>query len=121
MTERVNGRFRYEVAFRELGDDRGLAIHVFGPTESSSEQEVLRFDCFENQPHYHLAWSYRNDPFIVIDAADPFAWAIEKLASDIQSLLLEANALPMNDQELDANTGILRGIQTYGEGLLGAA
>jgi hypothetical protein len=122
MTERTNGRFRFKVAFRELADDRGLAIHVFGPTSNSSEEEeVLRFDCFENQPHYHLAWSYRNDPLIPIEASNPFEWAIDKLANDIKTLLVSANASPMDDQELRDLKELLSFIQSHGKELADAA
>ena len=66
---------------------------------SSSDEEILRFGCFERQPHYHIAWSYRNDPFIPIDADDPFVWAVTKLTKDLPSLLEQAAALPMNELE----------------------
>ena len=121
MTERTNGRFRFKVAFRDLGEDRGLAIHIFGPTHNSSEEEVLRFDCFEKQPHYHLAWSYRSDPFIAVEASDPFRWAIDKLSTDMQRFLHQADALPMTEQELGSLKQTLSSIQSDGEALKGAA
>ena len=31
-------------------DEDGISVHVFG---TEDEQEYLRFDCFEDYPHYH--------------------------------------------------------------------
>ena len=115
---RRNGRFRFEVAYRDLGDDRGLAIHVFGPTSTTPDAEVLRFDCFEKQPHYHVAWSYRNDPFIPIEAEDPFSWAVAKLTNDLPKLLEQAAALPMNETEQSKTAETLEGVLTEGAGVL---
>ncbi len=114
MYETQNGRFTFRVAFRHVEGDRGLAIHVFGPTSDSQEEEVLRFDCFEKDPHYHLAWSYRNDPFIRIDAGDPFGWALSKLAGDIQTLLQAASSLPMSEGEISDLESTLSSIERQG-------
>ena len=119
MSEKVNGRFRFELAHRQVDGDAGLAIHVYGPTANSSEEEVLRFDCFEKQPHYHLAWSYRNDPFIPIESTEPFAWALQKLKSDMPDLFAEADALPMNNAELSRLESILLSIEADSQGLIG--
>ena len=119
MIERKNGRFTFRVALRDVQGDGGLAIHVHGPTPSSNLEEVLRFDCFDQQPHYHTAWSYRSDPFIPITARDPFAWAIEKLGCDMPMLLAQADAVPMDDTELDALAETLQAIAADGETLLG--
>ena len=99
MFETQNGRFRFRVAFRNVEGDQGLAVHVYGPTADSADEEVMRFDCFEKEPHYHLAWSYRNDPFVRIESTDPFGWALAKLRDHIEDLLREASSLPMNESE----------------------
>ena len=46
------GPVRFGIEFRELGDDRGIAIHVLGDV-GDEELELLTFDCFEQEPHYH--------------------------------------------------------------------
>lgn len=100
MYERENGRFTLQVQYRNVDGDSGLCIHVFGPTAISAREEVLRFDCFNNQPHYHLAWSYRRDPFITIEDSDPFSWALGKLRTNINELLQAAEAVEMTPVEL---------------------
>ncbi len=107
------GRYTFKLADRDLGDDGGLAIHVYGPTLSGDE-EVLRFDCFRHQPHYHIAWSYRDDPFIPIEATDPFAWAIDKLRTDFVQLLAEADAVPASAEELHELDEVLNSLALSG-------
>ncbi|MEM8767541.1 MAG: hypothetical protein AAGE43_08870, partial [Pseudomonadota bacterium] len=85
------GRFSIRDADRQVGDDGGPALHVYGPC-GDKEEEVLRFDCFAKEPHYHLGWSYRDEPFHRIAAADPFAWALAELGSDANRYLTAAEA-----------------------------
>src|SRR5436305_12427499 len=50
------GALRFGIEYRRLQNDQGICIHVFaGPDDR--QDEVLRFDCFEREPHYHYAWS----------------------------------------------------------------
>ena len=121
MYETQNGRFRLKVALRNVEDDRGLAIHVYGPTADSDEEEVLRFDCFEKEPHYHLAWSYRNEPFTRIESSDPFAWAISKLRDNIETLLQQASSLPMSESEKVDLQSMLSTIERQGREIASAA
>jgi hypothetical protein len=63
------GRFRIRLVYRRNDIDEGLTVHVFGPA-GGRDEEMLRFDCFRAQPHYHLAWSYREAPFVPIAQPD---------------------------------------------------
>ena len=58
MYESEVGRFSFSIEHRDLGSDCGPCIHVYGPTPHSSHEEILRFDCFAKDPHYHIAWSF---------------------------------------------------------------
>jgi hypothetical protein len=108
------GRFRFAVVYRHAGGDEGRTIHVFGPTRAEAEAEVLRFDCFKGQPHYHLGFSNRDVPFIPIDAADPFAWALAELGNHSADLLNRAGALPMNAGEAASMTDVVEQLrQTF--------
>ena len=95
------GRFRICVRYRRVANDEGITLQVYGPTDSGNE-EVLRFDCFQHQPHYHLGWSYRKEPFIPIAADNSLGWAIQQLRSNANELLAAAGALPMDGEELAA-------------------
>jgi hypothetical protein len=46
------GNIRFGLEFRELANDRGMAIHVLSDV-AGQEIELLAFDCFEKGPHYH--------------------------------------------------------------------
>ncbi len=120
MYETQKGRFRFAVAFRIVESEQGLAIHVHGPTADSGDEEVLRFDCFQKEPHYHLAWSYRNDPFIPIHSEDPFAWAVNTLRDEIQDLLRMAAARPMSETEMAALPSTLSAIEHQGRAFANA-
>jgi hypothetical protein len=119
------GRFEFRVVYREVGGDEGVTVHLFGPHQGASE-EVLRFDCFREQPHYHLGWSYRDEPFTRIESADPFEWTLEQLASDLNGLLAQAAAEPMSRDELDElKTAVAeirrRGVELVGDPTSGGA
>lgn len=110
----VLGRFRFRVVYRIAGDDQGITIHVFGP-RSGSEEEVLRFDCFRDKPHYHLGWSYRDERFTEIEDSAPFDWAVRKIRSDLGSLLRAAGADSMENDELAGLAETAKQIQRLGE------
>ena len=110
------GRFRFRLAYRRVGEDRGLAIHVFGP-RGGTDEEVLRFDCFEVEPHYHLGWSYRDAPFIPISATDPYAWALEQIATRVNELLEQADAETMSDAEAQLLTDTVATLANRGREL----
>ena len=46
------GNVKFGLEYRELANDRGLAIHVLSDI-AGQEVELLAFDCFEKGPHYH--------------------------------------------------------------------
>jgi len=65
------------VEFRELGGDRGVAIHVLGDV-GGDEVELLTFDCFEKAPHYHYGPRAKNQRLYMDLTAvpDPLDWAL---------------------------------------------
>lgn len=117
MHETNNGRYQFVVEYRDVEIDHGLTLHIYGPTKESQREEVLRFDCFANQPHYHLAWSYRQAPFVPIHAADPFAWTLALLRDNAEDLLRRASALPMYAEELALLDATLHTVERHGKEL----
>lgn len=110
------GRFTFRVVYRLAGSDEGLAIHIFGPV-GGCEEEVLRFDCFRDQPHYHLGWSYRDERFIDISASRPFEWALDQIGSRMDQLLRAAGADSMEQVEMDGLPEALEAMRKLGEAL----
>ncbi len=107
MEERL-GRFVFSTEYRDVGSDKGLTIRVLGPTASSQQEEVLRFDCFEKRPHYHVGFSV---PPVPIEAPDPFRWTVEKLRREFGQLLLDAGALPLDADEENTLAAVLAVIE----------
>ncbi len=72
------GSVRFGVEFRELGGDRGVAIHVLGDV-GDEEVELLTFDCFEKAPHYHYGPRAKNQRLYMDKTAvpDPLSWALD--------------------------------------------
>jgi hypothetical protein len=77
----------------ELGDpdDGGPSVHVFS---TESDLEYLRFDCFENLPHYHYVHPHEEyqvvhemDP---VAFGDPFVWTTSRLRTRLAAMLVES-------------------------------
>ncbi|HXK25862.1 MAG TPA: hypothetical protein VMS55_24550 [Myxococcota bacterium] len=77
-------------------DDRGVSIHVQG-CDDQGALEYLRFDCFEEDPHYHyVSWRARSNEMLHIDAVaegDPLAWTLERLRTRLPEMLARAGAV----------------------------
>ena len=76
-------------------DDRGVSLHVF--CEDADESlEYLRFDCFDEDPHYHyVSWRARSNEMLHIDPVadgDPLAWALERIRTRLPQMLERAGA-----------------------------
>lgn len=76
-------------------DDRGVSIHVFG-IRDGERLEHLRFDCFDEDPHYHyVSWRDRTNEMIHIDpvaAGDPVEWALARIRTRLPQMLARAGA-----------------------------
>ena len=88
--------------------DRGVTLHVF-QRKGDKLAEYLRFDCFDESPHYHYVQAsgeyqeiYQLDP---VADGDPLAWALERLRTRLPQMLEKIGAgdlvKAMNQQEID--------------------
>ena len=93
--------------------DGGMSVHVL---DAADRVEYLRFDCFENEPHYHYI---RNDEQAnIVVRIDTFAegspeeWMLGRLASRLPDMLEHANAAALADAvrtaPADVNAGVSR-------------
>jgi hypothetical protein len=73
-------------------DDRGVSLHVCAATGDG--QEFLRFDCFEEEPHYHyVSWREKSNEMLHIDPiadGDALAWALERIRTRLPQMLARA-------------------------------
>jgi hypothetical protein len=75
-------------------DDRGVSLHVF--SSGAAPQEFLRFDCFDEDPHYHyISWRAMSNEMLHLDPiadGDPLAWALERIRTRLPQMLARAGA-----------------------------
>jgi hypothetical protein len=100
------GNIKFGLEFRQLRNDRGMAIHVLSDV-AGQEIELLAFDCFEMGPHYH--YGPRNqDVRIYWDSAvvpDPLQWTLEQFKSGKLPAMLQRAGYPSIAAGLD--TGLI--------------
>jgi hypothetical protein len=76
-------------------DDRGVSLHVVGE-QDGVEREFLRFDCFEEDPHYHyVSWRDKANEMVHLDAVadgDPLDWALGRVRTRLGPMLERAGA-----------------------------
>ncbi|HXH11785.1 MAG TPA: hypothetical protein VNP04_18730 [Alphaproteobacteria bacterium] len=71
--------------------DQGVCIQVVGQV-GGKETELLRFDCFDHNPHYHYGPENKNvrimlDPTLT---GNPIGWTIKQLGTKLPEMLTRA-------------------------------
>ena len=103
------GNIRFGLEKRVLGQDGGLAIHVLsdvcgGPEhEYAEETEIIAFDCFRLEPHYHYGPRNKNlryywDKTVVPDTLE---WTLDVLKAGKLGAMIEAAGYPDIARDLD--------------------
>ncbi len=95
------GAVRFVVERREFGGDRGPAIRVMAAREDT-EVQLLRFDCFARDPHYHYDPNGRNCVLHLHPEEDSVAWAIDHIERNLKVMVRLAGYADIADQ-LDAD------------------
>jgi len=79
--------------------DEGVTIHVF---DASDGHEYLRFDVFDDEPHYHYIHRTVDDTVVnnVIDFdvtahGDMFDWTFERLRTRLSAMLEQAGGVAL--------------------------
>ena len=76
-------------------DDRGVSLHVVA-RQDGEPREFLRFDCFQEDPHYHyVSWRDKTNEMIHIDPiadGDPLVWALDRIRTRLPQMLARAGA-----------------------------
>ena len=107
------GGLRFNARYSNTNTDRGPSLRIYGDVDDKPVQ-LLRFDCFEHQPHFHYDPEGKNNR-IFLDterASDPIAWTIDYLRGNVASLVRIAGYGQCADQ-LDeaALTAVLPGVE----------
>jgi cystathionine beta-lyase len=80
---------RFEVEHRSSPDDGGPSLRVL---RRGDGRELLRFDCFDRGPHYHVDPAGRDDLVQLDPLADNVAWTAGELSRDLAGYLEKAGA-----------------------------
>ena len=72
----------------ELMDDQGLCVQVYGE-DGGHDTEILRFDCFDQHPHYHYGPENHN---IRLDmdktsTGNPLGWTLTQIRGKLPAML----------------------------------
>ena len=84
---------------RELMPDQGLMIQVFGDVDGK-DTEILRFDCFDQAPHYHYGPQNHNIrlPMDKTTAGNPVGWALSQIRNSLPTMVRRAGYEQLADQ-----------------------
>ena len=95
----------HDVQDGALADDGGPSIHV---CEAATRRELLRFDCFEQMPHYHYIPVDGGNRAIAFDVAangPMLPWVMTCLRSRLPGMLTQTGAVELasliDDRALD--------------------
>jgi hypothetical protein len=93
------GGLRFNVRYSKTNADRGPSLRVYGDVEGKSVQ-LLRFDCFDNRPHFHYDPEGKNNQLLMdkTKVKDPIAWSMDYLRGNVTSLVRIAGYGALADQ-----------------------
>jgi hypothetical protein len=89
----------FTVEYRNTSTDRGPSLQVLGDVDGKRTQ-LLRFDCFEHEPHFHYDPDGKNNRIFLNTArvSDPIAWSMNYLRGNFASLVRIAGYGKLADQ-----------------------
>jgi hypothetical protein len=106
--------------------DEGVTIHVF---DARDGHEYLRFDVFDDEPHYHYIHRTVDDTVVnnVIDFdtvahGDMFPWTFERLHDHLPAMLAQAGGAELAEQlDDDLVQRVLADVEAYAAGVRSGA
>jgi len=95
----------------EIMDDQGLCVEVRGEV-AGEDTEILRFDCFDQKPHYHYGPKNHNIRLYMdkTTAGNPVGWTMNNLRNNLPAMVRKAGyedlaakleAKPISKKKLD--------------------
>ena len=97
------GAVMFALQYRPLMEDQGVSIQVLGEVEGECA-EMLRFDCFDQRPHYHYAPNQADVRYDMdkTTAGNPISWTLEQLRTRLP-VMLERAGYEQAAQQLDCD------------------
>jgi hypothetical protein len=94
------GELRFNVRYTQARTgDHGPSLRIYGDVEGKPVQ-LLRFDCFEDQPHFHYDPEGKNNQLRMdkTKMSDPIAWSMDYLRGNVASLVRIAGYSALADR-----------------------
>ena len=85
------GPLVFRLRRREVGEDGGISIELYGSSEGE-ESELLRFDLFRKDPHYHVPAGTSKPTGHIDPASDALGYALDRIEHELATMLREADA-----------------------------
>ncbi|HXH12582.1 MAG TPA: hypothetical protein VNP04_22790 [Alphaproteobacteria bacterium] len=85
------GIVSFALQYRALMPDQGVSLQVVSCVDGE-EKELLRFDCFDQNPHYHYDPNGRNIRYDMdkTTAGNPVGWTLKQLRGRLPEMLKKA-------------------------------
>lgn len=83
------GPVEFAMSYRqEIMDDQGLCLQVYADIDGQ-DTEILRFDCFDQSPHYHYGPENHNIRLFMdkTTAGNPLGWTIGNLRHKLPAMV----------------------------------
>ena len=83
-----DGDIKFSLNYSDHLSDQGVNIAVLAVIDDDII-ELLRFDCFDHQPHYHYGPSKSNKRFMLDQTTegDPVEWALLQIGENLPAML----------------------------------
>jgi hypothetical protein len=98
------GNIRFGLEMRTVGPDGGAAIHLLADV-ADQEIELIAFDCFRLNPHYHYGPRYKNER-IFLDTTlvpDSLEWVLDQFKEGKLPRMIERAGYPTIAAALDTD------------------
>lgn len=90
------GPLVFRIRRREVGEDGGLSIELHR-TGDSENTEILRFDLFRKDPHYHVPAGTSTPTGHIDPSSDSLEYALNRLGRELPDMLRAADAADQAD------------------------
>ena len=94
------GVVKFALNYRgDLMEDQGLCIQVAAEIDGS-DVEILRFDCFDQRPHYHYGPEKENERLYMdkTTGGNPIGWTLNQLRTRLADMVRRAGYGDLADQ-----------------------
>ncbi len=87
------GPIQFNIQYRDNMHDQGVSIKVMGKVDGE-EKQLLRFDCFDWDPHYHYDPDHKNEKHIMdkTTVGNALGWTMSQLRHNLAAMLKQAGA-----------------------------